>query len=640
MRGFALASLFDDHVVLQRGRPNPVWGLDEPGQVVTLTVERDARVVDTVSTKTRPDGTWRLDCPELEPGGPYRLVVRGSAERVISDVLVGEVWLAAGQSNMEWPLAQAENGEHEAACAEWPMLRVFKVARTATSAPQFSVSGAWRVGRPDSAGEFTAIGYFFARELSEKLGVPVGVIDMTWGGTRVEAWASADALRAVMDVDRELEEIAAADSDLERIAADYAAAVTEWEAEALPADPGNRGQDLGWAAPDHDDTAWRTLNLPSYWQAHGMNFNGVVWFRRELDLPDDWAGHDLWLSLGAIDDFDHSYFNGELVGAHPKGTPAACQIARLYRVPGSLVRAGKNVVAVRVFDHVGDGGFVGPAQAMFVESTRPGAGRLPLDGHWRSAVEHEIALVPRDIFRTMPPRPRVLDRENAPAALYNGMVAPLIPFGLRGAIWYQGESNVDQYQSYRQRFTALIRDYRTRWGMGTFPFCFVQLASYRDTPAWPYLREAQADTLAEPATGMAVTIDIGDPHDIHPRNKRDVGHRLALLALANTYGQPVEYSGPVLARSEILGQQVRIRFLHAAGLRTSDGSGAPRGFELGGEDRVFCPADARIEGDTVILQSAEVPAPRAVRYAWADFPDVNLENGAGLPAAPFRTDGF
>jgi sialate O-acetylesterase len=277
---------------------------------------------------------------------------------------------------------------------------------------------------------------------------------------------------------------------------------------------------------------------------------------------------------------------------------------------------------------------------MFVETAAPGGGRLPLAGDWRCEVEHRIPLVNMAVFQTCPARPAVLDRQNAPAVLYNGMIAPLIPFGLRGAIWYQGESNVTEHHTYRQRFTALIRDYRTRWAAGTFPFYFVQLAGFVDSPAWPYLREAQADTRSEPATGMASAIDIGEAHDIHPRNKQEVGRRLALVALANAYHMDLEYSGPVLDRVEISAEAVRVHFSHAAGLRTRDGSPRATGFELSGEDGVFRQAEAHLDGETVTLGSAAVPRPRAVRYAWADYPEVNLCNGAGLPAIPFRTDGF
>jgi sialate O-acetylesterase len=612
-------------MVLQQGRPNPLWGWDHAGQPVTLTVEGGGETRAAVNGVTAPDGSWRLECPELAPGGPYRLRIRGSAEQVLEDVLVGEVWLAAGQSNMEFKLARAQDGEREVARARWPGVRMFKVATVAAREPQRAVAGAWRECCPETAGEFSAVGYFFARELHGQLKVPVGIIDASWGGTRVEAWTSREALGAVMDVEAELAELAADERDLERIAARYAAAVTQWEADNLPPDPGNRGEGF---------------RLPAYWQAHGMAFNGVVWFRRVLDLPDTWAGHDLVLGLGAIDDFDHSYFNGKLVGSHPKGTPGAYQIQRRYRVPGALVRAGRNVLSVRVFDHAGDGGFAGPADAMFLETTRPGGGRVALGGDWRCEVEQRIPLVSLSVFRTFPAPPAVLARQNAPTALYNGMIAPLIPFGLRGAVWYQGESNAEQHRTYRQRFTALIRDYRTRWAAGTFPFYFVQLAGFRDSPAWPYLREAQADTLSEPATGMAVAIDIGEPHDIHPCNKQEVGRRLALIALADAYRADLECSGPLLDRVEVSGRMVRIHFSHATGLRTRGGSPTATGFELSGEDGVFHPAEARLDGETVILGAAAVPAPRAVRYAWVDYPEVNLYNGAGLPAVPFRTDGF
>jgi sialate O-acetylesterase len=625
-------------MVLQRGRPNPVWGWDRPGENIALTATSGAATLGTARTVAAPDGSWRLPCPELEPGGPYCLRIQGSTEAVLDDVLVGEVWLASGQSNMEFPLSRAEDGTAEATRARRPDLRVFKVAPVAAREPQPTVAGAWRVCAPETAGEFSAVGYFFARELAERLGVPVGIIDSSWGGTRVEAWTSREALDAVMDVEQELGKLALDELDLERITAQYAAAMTEWEAENLPADPGNQGEGWGWADPDYDHAAWRTLSLPAYWQALGMRFNGVVWFRRVLDLPEAWAGHDLVLSLGAIDDFDHSYFNGRLVGSHPKGTPGAYQIQRRYQVPGALVRPGRNVLSVRVFDHAGEGGFAGPADAMFVELA--GGGRMPLAGDWRCEVEHRIALVPMDVFQTCPPRPAVLDRQNSPAALYNGMIAPLVPFGLRGAIWYQGESNVTEHRTYRQRFTALIRDLRMRWAAGTFPFYFVQLAGFVDSPAWPYLREAQADTLSEPATGMASAIDIGEPHDIHPRNKQEVGRRLALIALANAYHMDLECWGPVLDRVEISAEAVRVHFSHAAGLHTRGTRPTATGFELCGEDGVFQPAEARLDGATVVLECAAVPTPRAVRYAWADYPAVNLFNGAGLPAVPFRTDGF
>jgi sialate O-acetylesterase len=281
---------------------------------------------------------------------------------------------------------------------------------------------------------------------------------------------------------------------------------------------------------------------------------------------------------------------------------------------------------------------MGPASGLFAET---GDRRVPLDNSWQWETERAIPLVPASIYATYPPAPPELAGQNQPAALYNAMIAPLIPYGLRGFIWYQGEANVGSYQSYLTRFIAMIRDWRVRWGEGTLPFYFVQLAAFTERPEWPYLREAQTQTLAEPGTGMAVTLDVGEIHDIHPRDKQDVGHRLALLARANDYGEKdLAARSPELAGVEISGSSVRVRWHHAAGLRAHDGAAAIKGFAVAGADHVYHPADARLEGETVVLTCAVVPTPQTVRYGWADYLEVNLENAAGLPAAPFRTDGF
>jgi sialate O-acetylesterase len=294
-------------------------------------------------------------------------------------------------------------------------------------------------------------------------------------------------------------------------------------------------------------------------------------------------------------------------------------------------------VAVRVFDHFGGGGFAGPASEMFLECASRGE-RIPLAGPWRLAVEREIPLLPMSVFESLPPAPLALALQHAPGALFNGMLAPLIPYGLRGAIWYQGESNVDRHQEYRKLFVAFLRDLRTRWGQGQFPFYFVQLANFAASPTWPRLREAQAAADNEPETGMVVTLDVGDSNNIHPTNKQEVGRRLALWARARTYGEAaLVCQGPRLERVSIEGSQVRVRFGSAAGLATADGR-APRAFTLAGPDGRHVAAQASIEAGDVLLSSPEVTRPCVVRYAFTDDPDVNLVNGAGLPAAPFRTD--
>jgi sialate O-acetylesterase len=381
------------------------------------------------------------------------------------------------------------------------------------------------------------------------------------------------------------------------------------------------------------------MDLPKQFETAGLLIDGAVWFRKELDLPASWAGKDLVLNLPPIDDLDTTYFNGTKVGATGRETPNSYMVPRKYVVPGSLVRAGRNVIAVRVFDSAGEGGFsrggamsIGPA----------GAEAIALGGVWDYKVEQ--ALEPKHPDWGSRPEAVGVSNQNNPSVLYNAMIAPLVMFAIRGVIWYQGESNAGRAHQYRTLFPTMIRDWRSAWG-ANFPFYFVQLANWHahkaepDESDWAELREAQMMTLREPQTGMAVTIDIGDENDIHPRNKLDVGRRLAAWALAGQYNQKVIPSGPLFESYIVKGNEVRIRFKYADGLKTIDG-GPVKGFALAGEDHKFVWADARIEGETVIVSSPKISKPVAVRYGWADNPIANLYNKAGLPASPFRTDDW
>ncbi len=642
MFALILFGLFSDHMVLQRGRTNPVWGTDHPAQKISLSVEGAARPISPVEVVADPEGKWSLQCPELPTGGPYKLLLHGSTDKVIDDVWVGDVWIASGQSNMEFPLARARDADKEIASANYPQIRVAKVTRAMAGDPATEVKTGWDVCSPTNASRFTAVGYFFAREVFQKTQVPIGIIDSTWGGTPVEAWTSRQGLRPVFaGIDQQLDAGKLSEPELQKIRREYQAKLHAWEVKAFPQDTGNEGQTKGWANLDWNDDSWRRIDNPTTVQAQGLKANGVFWFRRTVEVPAAWAGHDLELDLGAIDDFDISYFNGEQVGETGSDTPDAYQALRQYKVPGRLVHAGKNVIAVRVFDRFGDGGMTGPASAMSLGSDALSQQRLPLAGNWRWTVEREIPLVPSTVFAGQPPLPSQLTGPSSPTVLYNGMIAPLIPYGISGYIWYQGEANVSNYSTYRDRMVALIRDWRTRWGEGNLPFYLVQLAGYHESVYWPYLREAQSQACAEPNTGMALAIDVGNPSDIHPTDKQDVGDRLARLARVRVYGdKSVEDSGPSVDKVAIEGDRVTIRWQHGKGLHTHDGNKAVLGFALAGSDGSYHSASARIEHDEVVVQSADVPQPRSVRYAWADYTDVNLENGAGLPAEPFRTDDF
>jgi sialate O-acetylesterase len=500
------------------------------------------------------------------------------------------------------------------------------------------------VATPDQVGQFSAVGYFFGRELYQRLKIPVGLIHTSWGGTPAEAWTSHDTLASVPDLKPILERYEKGLETLPQRRGDYERAVAEWEQKNLYQDPGNKGEALGYADPTLNAADWNRMNLPQFFETAGLIIDGAVWFRKEIDLPASWTGKDLELNLTAVDDFDITYFNGRRVGATGNETPNSYMVPRRYIVPRSLVRAGRNVIAVRVFDRAGEGGFgrteglsLSPAGAKETEA-------ISLAGPWSYKVE--LALEPKKPDYGSRPELMGPTNQNSPSVLYNAMIAPLVPYAIRGAIWYQGESNAGRAYQYRTLFPTMIRDWRAKWGQGDFPFYFVQLANWQPAkpePAdseWAELREAQMMTLRLPQTGMAVIIDIGEGDNLHPLNKLDVGKRLAAWALADTYHQRVEPSGPLYDSFAVEGDKIRVKFTHSSGgVKTSDG-GPPKGFAITGADHKFVWADARVDGDTVIVWNKDVPHPVAVRYAWADNPQCNLYNQAMLPASPFRTDDW
>jgi sialate O-acetylesterase len=622
---------------LQRGRPNAIWGWDNPGQRIDLRIQGPKTNIDA-TTYAGKDGHWQWDCPELSDGGPYTMSINGSSEELLRNVLVGEVWLASGQSNMEWKISAVENAELEISHATHPQIRMFNVEATTAGKPSATVEGEWLECTPETADSFSAVGYYFALELHKRLGVPVGILHASWGGTPIQAWTSLEALRSVIDVEDELGTQGERERNAQRLEEVAAQSVLDWESKHLPSDPENTGLDRGWASPEYEDAAWHSMRLPCNWQSRGLQHNGVVWFRLSLEIPSDWVDSNLVLSLGAIDDFDTTYFNGNLIGAHPKGTPEAYRIRRRYGVPKELVRPGRALIAVRVFDHFGEGGLIGPATQMKVWPVGAEQQSISLSGDWKYEVEHVITTVPGSVFETYPKLDIQLPQYRL-ATLFNAMITPLIPYGMRGALWYQGESNVEQHRQYRDLMIAMIRDWRSRWYLGQFPFLYVQLPNFKGGDHWPYLREAQEQALSEPNTAMAVTLDIGSPADIHPRNKREVGRRLALLAMARCYGQSnQEVLGPKLSHVEIVGPVASVYFDHSFGL--TSGNDEVSSFELAGADRVYHPALAVIQGGCIRVTSAQVQRPVTVRYAWHDAPEVNLRNAAGLPAAPFRTDCY
>jgi len=604
-----LPSIFTDHTVLQRDLPLTIWGWAKPQATVT------AKIADqTGSAVADASGRWKIAIKPLLAGGPHELVVAAGSETVkISDVLVGDVWVCSGQSNMEWGLASARGGDEETKKANHPLIRLYQVPKVASFSPTSDIDTKWTTCNPTDAKVFSAVGYFFGREIQRQIGVPIGLINTSWGGTPVECWTPREVLEGDPANAYLLEKIET-----------YKAG-----GEIVPhTDPGNKGAGMGWADVNFDDSNWPSMTLPCTWHSKGMNCDGSVWFRRTIDVPADWAGKDLQFNPGILNDFDYTYFNGKQVGATGKETPEWWMVQREYVVPGNLVKAGRNTIAIRVFNQWAEGGMTGPADRMRAFPVGEPSRAIELDGDWK--YQAELALPHR-----------TPTGQNTPTLLYNAMVAPIVQFGIRGAIWYQGESNASRAAQYRTLFPLMIQSWRDAWGQGDFPFIWVQLANYQngmDTAAgspWAELREAQSRTLALPNTGHAVTIDIGEEKDIHPRNKLDVGLRLAHEAMILAYGKTAPRS-PMFDSLKLNGATAVVSFKYAADGLTANGQ--PVGFEVAGEDGKYHPATATIDGPTVTLNSPAVAKPISVRYGWSQNPGCNVFNKAGLPASPFRTD--
>ncbi len=621
-----LPGVFSDHMVLQRDKPVTIWGWAGAGEKVTVSIPPH-----TSEAVADSSGSWRVELATFPAGGPHELTVSGNNTLTFRDVLFGEVWLCSGQSNMQWSLKDATNGVQEVAEAAHPQIRLLTVKAAQSLTPQANApTSGWAACTPESAAGFSAVGYFFGRHIHQELGVPIGLINSSWGGTICEAWTSATTLKTLPD-------FAPRVAFVEKTAASGTA--VDWDQEMIHwwmrNDPAP-AVGTGWTSADYDTSRWSSMTLPTQWEYAGLvNYDGIVWFRKEFTLPETWNGRDLILHLGKIDDMDMTYVNGVKVG-----NANDSNAIRNYKVPAALLKPGRNVLAVSVLDTALNGGITGPAADMRLEL--PGAtekAAISLAGEWRYRT-----VTPLSKLEPLPEP--VGSSPNVSTVIHNSMIAPLTSFPIRGVIWYQGESNVSRAHQYRTLFPAMIRDWRRAWG-DDIAFGFVQLANFLSPPAepvgscWAELREAQAMALKLPNTGMATAIDIGAAGDIHPTNKQDVGRRLALWAQAEIYQRPVVHSGPVYQSMKTEGNRVRITFDHTGSGLEAKGGGPLRQFAIAGTDQKFVWADARIDGDTIVVSSPQAPHPAAVRYAWADNPEgCNLINKNGLPAPPFRTDDW
>jgi sialate O-acetylesterase len=625
-----LHTLFSDHMVLQRDVKVPIWGWASPHTKIMVAFGRQ-----TKTAVAGPDGKWMVHLSRMAVSAEPRVMTVTSSEKnqtiSIQDVLVGDVWLCSGQSNMEMGIG-ACNATNDIAQANFAQIRLLTVPRLIATSPVQTLQCRWLPCSPANVmqglwGGFSAAGFFFGRELNRQLNIPIGLIHSSWGGTVAEAWTSPEGLRPLGDFDQNLEQVAASSQGTK---VDYDVQYENW---CRKNDPGTI---QGWAQPDLDGSGWKTVTMPQAFELAGLpDFDGIVWFRHSFDLPVAWSGQALKLGLGPVDDIDTTFVNGVKVGQMNR-----YDLNRVYSVPAKVLKPGLNTVSVRVLDTGGVGGLVGTPEQMFL---KPASGTVPalsLAGDWQMRDSALLSKLPA------PPAPSDSNNPNIVAVLYNGMIAPLLPFAIKGAIWYQGESNADRAYQYRRLLPAMIGDWRRLFGVGDFPFYIVQLAAFQASQPqprennWAELREAQALTARTvPHTGLAVAIDIGEANDIHPKNKAEVGRRLALCALAQTYGKKVEFSGAWYKSMKVDGHSVRLSFDHVDGGLEAKGPEL-KGFAVAGEDHKFVWANAVIDGKQVVVSAPSVENPVAVRYAWDINPVCNLYNQASLPAVPFRTDDW
>lgn len=620
-----LPGIFSSNMVLQRDVPVKIWGWADKREKIELLLGPDTYVV-----RADREGKWEITLKPMPAGGPHEIVILGDNDIYLNNILFGDVWICSGQSNMQWSLQQTAYEETDTQYIEAGHVRMFTVGIETDYMPQEEVAdGEWKTLSRESIQSFSAVAYHFGKGLHKATDVPIGLISSNLGATSAETWMSNEALMEFEEFIPEVGPIVARGKSFAEMNADFETIRTEWEQRYYLKGPGIAEK---WYKPDTDLSEWKAMAVPGFWEENEpeelAQHDGAVWFRTTFDLPEGFSDEKYLLALNQLDDYDIAWVNGVKVGE-----TFGRHNFRNYYVDAKVLKPTGNVLVVRAFDIGGKGGF----------STSAFWGNPLIWGPWtyRKGIAIDADIFPEVNLPNVSPF-------SSPGVLYNANIAPLTRLPIKGVIWYQGESNADRAYEYRKLFPALIRDWRQKWGQGDFPFLFVQLANHRAEPdvpkpsTWAELREAQALALKLPNTGMAITIDIGEADDIHPRNKAEVGRRLCLSALKVAYGQDLVASGPLYASHRIEDNRFLISFESVGtGLTTPDKYGYVRGFQVAGQNRVFHWAQAKIKEGTVIVSCDEVPEPVAVRYGWADNPgELDLRNSAGLPAAPFRTDDW
>ncbi len=629
-----LSPVFSDNMVLQRESEVPVWGTAPANKKFKLQTSWDKK---TYQIEAKADGKWDVKVTTPVAGGPYTISIQSDKKNSVTlkNILIGDVWICSGQSNMEMQVhglfGKVLDVDSVVKTSKNSNIRLLTISRNAVETPSndpIVYKNGWRECGPSTVSDFSAVAYFFGKEINHSQNIPVGLINVSYGGTIAEAWTSPEAIKLYPPLAKKLEMIEAFKLKGEEQQKAYRNAFAEWSKKI---DSIDNGLKKSWQQTGFNDSDWATIKAPGVVEEQGFkDFNGLFWCRKEVTIPKSWIGKELTLSIGPVDDIDFTYFDGVQVGSK-----SGWNTYRKYTVPANMVKSTKVVIAVRVMDNGGDGGFRSNDEDLYLEVAKDD--RISLTGDWKiniSMTDAEVPVAPVDVEEVKP---------NFPTLLYNGMIHPILPYGMKGVIWYQGESNSSEPKLYYDIFPLLIQDWRTKWNKD-FPFYYVQLANFKtqqtkpeDAP-WAIVRDAQLNTLHMKNTGMAVALDLGEADNIHPSNKQEVGRRLALNARAKTYGENISYSGPIYDSYVIDGNKIYISFKHTAGgLKIKDGDKL-KGFTIAGLDKNFYWADAEIVGDKVIVSCPEVTYPVAVRYAWAINPIFNLFNGVGLPASPFRTD--
>ncbi len=615
-----LPQLVRDSMVLQRDTKMKIWGWASKGEKITIKFNGK-----TFKTTTAADGKWSVLLSPMKAGGPYAMNITASNTITLKDILIGDVWFCSGQSNMVHQLNIHDvTYAKDIAEANYPFIRHFWIPTLANlQGPQADLpTGYWKAAVGEEVRPFSAVAYFFARKLYEKYHIPIGLINASVGGTPIEAWTSEEGLKDFLTMQETIRKNKDTGyvNTINRNAASNAFRPPQ-------NDPGLTGEKK-WFDITYVPKGWKTINIPGYWEDQGIrDFNGVIWYRKEINIPASMTNQPARVFLGRIIDADALYINGKPVGHTTYQYPQ-----RRYSIPADVLKTGKNIFVIRVTNTANKGGFV-PDKPYCIFA---GNDTIDLKGTWLYKAGE-----------VYPPRGSVpgISAQNQPSALYNAMVAPVIPYTIKGFLWYQGEANSGRAEEYATLQPALINDWRIKWQKPDAPFLYVQLPGYMDynyLPSdgnWAKLRDAQLKSLSVPNTAMAVAIDLGEWNDIHPDNKKDVGERLALAALKMVYGENIVHSGPLFQSSTIDGNKIILNFSNiGSGLLTKDGE-EPAEFAVAGADKKFVWAKAKIENDKVIVWNDTISHPQYVRYAWADNPvNPNLFNKEGLPASPFRTD--